>query len=86
MKKLFALADRDGDGKLSKEEWFRVLQRSGVPVTRSVSTRNSKFLLSTLHSNTYTYVQIDHMIIDHVKSGIKLIISSPLWIGTLTGG
>ena len=46
MKKLFALADRDGDGKLSKEEWFRVLQRSGVPVTRSVC-RHSKFYNNT---------------------------------------
>ena len=55
MKKLFALADRDGDGKLSKEEWFRVLQRSGVPVTRSVSTRNSKFHTYFLH---YTAISI----------------------------
>ena len=56
MKKLFALADRDGDGKLSKEEWFRVLQRSGVPVTRSVSTRYSKFHTIFLHSNMYRLI------------------------------
>ena len=56
MKKLFALADRDGDGKLSKEEWFRVLQRSGVPATRSVSTRNSKFHTIFLHSNMYRLI------------------------------
>ena len=55
MKKLFALADRDGDGKLSKEEWFRVLQRSGVPVTRSVS-RYSKFHTYFLHSNMYRLI------------------------------
>ena len=53
MKKLFALADRDGDGKLSKEEWFRVLQRSGVPVTRSISTRHSKCYIfyTTIHTD-----------------------------------
>ena len=56
MKKLFALADRDGDGKLSKEEWFRVLQHSGVPVTRSVSTRYSKFRTFFLHSNMYRLI------------------------------
>ena len=74
MKKLFALADRDGDGKLSKEEWFRVLQRSGVPVTR--------YLLDILNASfsTQKYIQTDHS-----KSGIKLTISSPLWTGTLTG-
>ena len=26
---MFAKADRDGDGKLSKEEWFRVLNSTG---------------------------------------------------------
>ena len=26
---MFQKADRDGDGKLSKEEWFRVLNSSG---------------------------------------------------------
>ena len=55
MKKLFALADRDGDGKLSKEEWFRVLQRSGVPVTRSVC-RHSKFYIFYI---TIRYVHTD---------------------------
>ena len=25
--------DKDGDGKLTKEEWFRVLNSSGVPTT-----------------------------------------------------
>lgn len=29
IKKMFIKADRDGDGKLSKEEWFRVLNSTG---------------------------------------------------------
>ena len=33
VKKMFQKADRDGDGKLSKEEWFRVLNSSGCQTT-----------------------------------------------------
>jgi len=29
IRKIFARADKDGDGKLSKEEWFRVLNTAG---------------------------------------------------------
>ena len=33
IKKMFVKADRDGDGKLSKEEWFRVLNSTGYPTS-----------------------------------------------------
>jgi len=31
---MFTRADKDGDGKLTKEEWLSVLNSSGVPTTR----------------------------------------------------
>lgn len=33
VRRYFTKADKDGDGKLTKEEWFRVLNSSGVPTT-----------------------------------------------------
>ena len=30
---MFKKADRDGDGKLTKDDWFRVLNSSGCPAT-----------------------------------------------------
>ena len=35
---MFARADRDGDGKLSKEEWFRVLNSSGCQTSMYVQS------------------------------------------------
>ena len=34
VRKLFLAADKNGDGKLSKEEWIEVLQRSGASVEK----------------------------------------------------
>ena len=34
VRKYFDRADKDKDGKLTKDEWFTVLNSSGVPTTR----------------------------------------------------
>ena len=34
VRRMFTRADKDGDGKLTKEEWLSVLNSSGVPTTR----------------------------------------------------
>ena len=34
--KYFSLADKDGDGQITKAEWFKVLNTAGVPTTMSV--------------------------------------------------
>ena len=33
VRKYFSLADKDGDGHITKEEWFKVLNDAGVPTT-----------------------------------------------------
>ena len=33
MRKYFNKADKNGDGKLTKEEWHQVLNQSGVPTS-----------------------------------------------------
>ena len=38
IRKMFDKADRDGDGKLTKEEWHRVLNNSGCDTSMSVQT------------------------------------------------
>ena len=32
--KYFHIADKDGDGQITKAEWFKVLNDAGVPTTR----------------------------------------------------
>ena len=33
VRKYFILADKDGDGQITKAEWFKVLNNAGVPTT-----------------------------------------------------
>eukprot|EP00090_Calanus_glacialis_P000133 TRINITY_DN10085_c0_g1_i1.p1 TRINITY_DN10085_c0_g1~~TRINITY_DN10085_c0_g1_i1.p1 ORF type:complete len:153 (+),score=54.85 TRINITY_DN10085_c0_g1_i1:20-478(+) len=33
IRKYFSLADKDGDGQITKAEWFKVLNTAGVPTT-----------------------------------------------------
>ena len=41
---MFTRADKDGDGKLTKEEWLSVLNSSGVPTTRWEQSERVKML------------------------------------------
>ena len=36
VRKYFSLADKDGDGQITKDEWFKVLNTAGVPTTMCV--------------------------------------------------
>ena len=38
VRKYFRLADKDGDGQITKAEWFKVLNDAGVPTTMWVHT------------------------------------------------
>ena len=33
VRKYFNLADKDGDGQITKAEWYKVLNDAGVPTT-----------------------------------------------------
>ena len=38
IRKMFDKADRDGDGKLTKEEWYKILNSSGCNTSMSVKS------------------------------------------------
>ena len=40
VRKYFDRADRNKDGKLTKDEWFTVLNSSGVPTSRCFKSKN----------------------------------------------
>ena len=43
---MFDKADRDGDGKLTKEEWYRVLNSSGCNTSMSMFNSKENILIT----------------------------------------
>ena len=67
IKKMFVKADRDGDGKLSKEEWFRVLNSTGYPTSMWVGC-----LVMEMHSWAGTGDTSWHLHCPTLNTGVNI--------------